>query len=41
VTRMEYFGGGGGTYGNRPLGIPRRSWEDNNKMVLKWIGRMA
>jgi hypothetical protein len=41
------MGGGGGAdrdlvgrpEGKRPLGIPRRRWEDNNKMVFKkWPG---
>ena len=25
--------------GNRPLGRPRRRWEDNNKMDLQEVGR--
>jgi hypothetical protein len=39
-------GGGGGVYrvlvgrpeGKRPLGRPRRRWEDNSKMYLREIG---
>ena len=29
---------GGKSTGNRPLGMPRRRWEDNIKMDLKEIG---
>jgi len=41
------YGGGGGVYrvlvgkpeGRRPLGRPRRRWEDNIRMDLREVGR--
>jgi hypothetical protein len=44
--RCSTHGGGGGVYrvlvrspeGKRPLGRPRRRWEDNIKMDLKEMG---
>jgi hypothetical protein len=37
VARKDLYiqGFGGETYGNRPLGRPRRRWED----ILRWIFR--
>ena len=44
MARMEegigvQKGSGGGPEGKRPLGRPRRRWEDNIKMDLEEVGR--
>jgi hypothetical protein len=33
-----YTGFGGKTWGKRPLGRPKRRWEDNNKMDIQEVG---